>query len=205
MNALVAGFAWWRDARVGAPLTRCVAQWGAPPRAPVTGCGVTPVSTHRSHISRPNWELHRKPQWQGSHDGVTPVLAHRSHVSWPHMGDPPKTEGPSGSVRMVASRPFRHTAHTFRGPMGSSSQCPSGRVRIVASRLFHAPHTFHGPMGIFTQGPSGRVRMVASRPFRHTPPTLRGPIRSSTQGHSGRVRMRPPAHFGTPLTRFVAP
>eukprot|EP00959_Pyramimonas_sp_CCMP1952_P375536 7865255-Pyramimonas_sp.AAC.1 len=34
---------------------------------------------------------------------------------------------------------------------------------------------------------------------------FRGPTGSSTEGLNGMVRMPLPLHFGTPLTRFVAP
>eukprot|EP00959_Pyramimonas_sp_CCMP1952_P295361 6177764-Pyramimonas_sp.AAC.1 len=51
----------------------------------------------------------------------------------------------------------------------------------------------------------GRVRMAPPRPFRHTHHTFRGPVGAPIEGHSGRIRMAPPQHFGTPLTRSVAP
>eukprot|EP00959_Pyramimonas_sp_CCMP1952_P277182 5794724-Pyramimonas_sp.AAC.1 len=41
--------------------------------------------------------------------------------------------------------------------------------------------------------------------MRSTPHEDRGPTGSSTRGPSGRVCKRPPAHFGTPLTRIVPP
>ena len=106
----------------------------------------------------------------------------------------------------------------------------------MATRVhFGTPHTFLDPIGSSTEGPSGKVRMAAPRPFRHTPRTVRGPTGSSTESPSGGVHVRPatiPAHhshvswphrelhrrpkmaaftcahrthFGTPLTRFVAP
>ena len=34
---------------------------------------------------------------------------------------------------------------------------------------------------------------------------IRWTVGSSTEGPKGRARMPPPRHFGTPLTRFVAP
>eukprot|EP00959_Pyramimonas_sp_CCMP1952_P253100 5287281-Pyramimonas_sp.AAC.1 len=45
----------------------------------------------------------------------------------------------------------------------------------------HTPHTFRGPIGNSTEGPRGCVRMRHPL-FRHTPHTLRGPMRSSTEG-----------------------
>ena len=73
----------------------------------------------------------------------------------------------------MASRQFRRTPHTLRGPIRSSTQGPSGKVRMVASRPFRqTPHTSGGPIGSSTQCHRGRVRMVASRPFRRTPHTL---------------------------------
>eukprot|EP00959_Pyramimonas_sp_CCMP1952_P277228 5795816-Pyramimonas_sp.AAC.1 len=73
---------------------------------------------------------------------------------------------------MAAPRPFRHTPHTFRGPVGSCTEGPSGCVGMAA------PHPF-------------RHTMAAPHPFRHTPHTFRrrgprtafrGPIGSSTEG-----------------------
>ena len=112
-------------------------------------------------------------QWHSSHASPPLFSAHPSRVSRPHRSS---AEGPSGAVRMRPRHSFRHTPHTFRGPIGSSAE-----------------------------GPSGRVRMPSSRQFRHTPHALRAPIRSSTEGPSGKARMRARANSGTPFTRFVAP
>eukprot|EP00959_Pyramimonas_sp_CCMP1952_P452452 9466615-Pyramimonas_sp.AAC.1 len=71
---------------------------------------------------------------------------------------------------MAQHHPVRHTAHTIRGPEGSS-----------------------------TAGPSGRVRMACPYPIQHTPHTCRGPKWSSI-GPSGRFRKAHPTDVGTPLT-----
>ena len=49
------------------------------------------------------------------------------HVSWPHreLHRKPQWQGPHASPRQ-----FRHTPHTVRGPIGSSTEGPSGRVRM---------------------------------------------------------------------------
>ena len=51
-------------AHVGAPLTRFVAPYRAPPKAPVAGlaCGSPPMSAHASRVSWPHRELLRMPQ-----------------------------------------------------------------------------------------------------------------------------------------------
>ena len=72
------------------------------------------------------------------------------------------------------------------------------RSHAVPPPLRHTPHTFRGPIGSSTEGPMAAVRMRPAHPFRHTPHTFRGPIGSSTEGTSGKVRMRSPPHFCTP-------
>eukprot|EP00959_Pyramimonas_sp_CCMP1952_P086809 1815693-Pyramimonas_sp.AAC.1 len=47
------------------------------------------------------------------------------------------------------------------------------------------PLTLRGPTGSSTPGPTGRVRMALPHPFRHIPHTFRGPMRSSSEGPSG--------------------
>eukprot|EP00959_Pyramimonas_sp_CCMP1952_P098974 2069048-Pyramimonas_sp.AAC.1 len=50
---------------------------------------------------------------------------------------------------------FRPTPHTLRGPMGSSTECPSGAVRMRFPRPFwHTPHALRGPIGSSTEGPN---------------------------------------------------
>ena len=62
-----------------------------------------------------------------------PIFAHPSHVSWPHreLHRRPQWQGPHG-----ATAPFWHTPHTARGPIGSSTEGPSGGVR-TRSRPHH--------------------------------------------------------------------
>eukprot|EP00959_Pyramimonas_sp_CCMP1952_P087477 1830483-Pyramimonas_sp.AAC.1 len=43
----------------------------------------------------------------------------------------------------------------------------------------HTLHTFGGLVGSSTEGPSGRVRMAYPHPIRHTPHTFRGPIKEA--------------------------
>eukprot|EP00959_Pyramimonas_sp_CCMP1952_P298641 6246569-Pyramimonas_sp.AAC.1 len=74
---------------------------------------------------------------------------------------------------------------------------PQRESFVWASRLVrHIPHTFRGPIGSSTEGFRGRsVRMWASRPFRHAPHAHRGPIVSSAEGPDGTVHMRPPIPY----------
>eukprot|EP00959_Pyramimonas_sp_CCMP1952_P370018 7749616-Pyramimonas_sp.AAC.1 len=64
---------------------------------------------------------------------------------------------------MATPLPFRRTPHTFRGPIGSSTNGPSGCVRMRAPRPFR--NSPCGPIGSPTEGPRGKVRMAASPSF----------------------------------------
>eukprot|EP00959_Pyramimonas_sp_CCMP1952_P273731 5721522-Pyramimonas_sp.AAC.1 len=66
------------------------------------------------------------------------MSAHPSHASWPHrkLHRGPHCQGPH-----AATSPFRHTRHTFRGPIGSSAENPSGRARMPPLRHFCTPIT----------------------------------------------------------------
>eukprot|EP00959_Pyramimonas_sp_CCMP1952_P317628 6647758-Pyramimonas_sp.AAC.1 len=60
----------------------------------------------------------------------------------------------------VSATHFRHTPHTFRDPIGSPTEGPSGVVPVRPRHLFwHTPHTARGPAGSSTEGPSGDVPM----------------------------------------------
>eukprot|EP00959_Pyramimonas_sp_CCMP1952_P255436 5335394-Pyramimonas_sp.AAC.1 len=48
--------------------------------------------------------------------------------------------------------------------------CGSG-----ARQIQHTPHTCRGPIGSLTEGPSGKIRMAYSHTIQNTPHTLRGP------------------------------
>ena len=92
---------------------------------------------------------------------------------------------------MAYPHPIRHTPHTFRGPVRSSTEGPSGRVRMAYPHpIRHTPHTFRGPTGSSTYGPSGAARIWATPTFRHTSHMFRGFTGSSTEGPSGTARMR---------------
>ena len=69
-----------------------------------------------------------------------------------------------------------------------SSSSLSSSALVTAQ---HTPHTFRGPIGSSTEGPRDCVRMRPPHIFRHTPHAFRGPIGSSTEGPSGCVRMHP--------------
>eukprot|EP00959_Pyramimonas_sp_CCMP1952_P256789 5364786-Pyramimonas_sp.AAC.1 len=45
------------------------------------------------------------------------------------------------SVPPPLRAPFRHTPHTVRGPRGSSTEGPSGRVRMASPPHFGTPLT----------------------------------------------------------------
>ena len=97
--------------------------------------------THASHGSRPHRELHRRPQWQGSH---------------------------------ASPGPFRHTPHTVRGPIESSTEGLCGRVRLrpQADLVGHTPHTVAPDwMGVGRFRPSKGLKRNRSRcpiPFLHS-------------------------------------
>eukprot|EP00959_Pyramimonas_sp_CCMP1952_P041464 867085-Pyramimonas_sp.AAC.1 len=86
--------------------------------------------------------------------------------------------------------------------------------------LRHVPHTFRCTVGSSTEGPSATARMRQPHPLRHTPSHAWWPHRQPhrrpqcnrlhASGAPAKAPMPPPAcashtHFGTPLTRFVAP
>eukprot|EP00959_Pyramimonas_sp_CCMP1952_P332167 6955328-Pyramimonas_sp.AAC.1 len=63
-------------------------------------------------------------------------------------------------------------------------------------------------MGSSSEGPSGSVRMAAPRPLRHAPHTLRGPMRTireiSVEDKGGRKGLRgPPHNFNTARIKLV--
>eukprot|EP00959_Pyramimonas_sp_CCMP1952_P184533 3858698-Pyramimonas_sp.AAC.1 len=63
---------------------------------------------------------------------------------------------------MRPAHPIRHTSHTLRGPVGSSTEGPSGRAHMCPRHPSrHVPHNnrFRGPIGSSTEGPSGTARM----------------------------------------------
>ena len=147
-------------ARFGAPLKHCVAPRGGKLRMVASRPFGTP-----SYASWPHRECQRK--WQGSQGGATLISANPSYASWPHkeLHLQALVAGCAGWRHDHLGTTHR----TFRDPIRSSTQGHSGKVRMVASRPFrHTPPTLRGSMGGFFEGPSGRVRMVASRPFRHT-------------------------------------
>eukprot|EP00959_Pyramimonas_sp_CCMP1952_P208975 4371425-Pyramimonas_sp.AAC.1 len=53
--------------------------------------------------------------------------------------------------------------------------------------LRQTPRTVRGPVGMSTQGPSGCVLMRHRHPIRHTPYTVPGPTGSPNEGPSGCV------------------
>eukprot|EP00959_Pyramimonas_sp_CCMP1952_P314692 6587634-Pyramimonas_sp.AAC.1 len=73
--------------------------------------------------------------------------------------------------------PFRHTPHTFRGSIGSSTESPNGCVGMRFHPPFwHTPRAFRGPIGGPTKGPSDTARL---RP--PPPSTALVPCASPTQ------------------------
>ena len=67
-------------------------------------------------------------------------------VAGPHEKLHPRPQWQASHV-MWASRQSRRTPHTFRGPIVSSTEGPSGRVCMLALRPFwHTPHTCRAPV-----------------------------------------------------------
>ena len=127
-------------------------------------------------VSLPNWEL-KVFHPRGGFSLLT-APAHLASATCRPRTAPPAFSHTSS--RFAFSRHesnhhhlFRRTSHTFRGPIGSSTEGPSGRVRMPPHHPFrHTPHTFRGPIGSSTEGPSGCVRMRPPHPFR--PLRIRG-------------------------------
>eukprot|EP00959_Pyramimonas_sp_CCMP1952_P340076 7122590-Pyramimonas_sp.AAC.1 len=66
------------------------------------------------------------------------MSAHPSHGSWPprELHRRPQRERPHGTAA-----PFWRTPQTARGPRGSSTECPSGGVRMAPLPHFGTPLT----------------------------------------------------------------
>ena len=80
-----------------------------------------------------------------------PISAHPSHGSWPHreLHRRPQWQGPH-----AVPPSFRRTPHTVRGPIGSSTEGPSGRVRMQFQPHFCASLTrFVAPLGAPPKAP----------------------------------------------------
>ena len=150
-----------------APLTRFVAPWRAHAKDILAWPAFLPppVSAHPSRASWLHRELHRRPQWQGSHSFLLPCrpTLHTFRATWeaspkarrarftflppPMSGTPlhvlwPHTELHRRPLRQ-GSRSFlhtcEHTPHALRGPIGSSTESPNGRAGIPSSTIFGEP------------------------------------------------------------------
>ena len=97
--------------------------------------------SYRSHASWPHKQLHRRPKWRCPH---APAPLIDSSFGTPlarfvaPQGAPPK--GPVATPACWTS-PFRHTTHTFRGPIGGSTEGPSGKVHTAPPPHFGTPLT----------------------------------------------------------------
>ena len=92
-----------------------------------------------------------------------------------------------------------------------------GKVQLFVPASFrYTPHTFCGPIWSSTEGPSGKVQLFVPASFRYTPHTFQpspalpriktySRILVGEYGWSLRQANSSPPHFGTPLTRCVAP
>eukprot|EP00959_Pyramimonas_sp_CCMP1952_P211012 4416308-Pyramimonas_sp.AAC.1 len=60
---------------------------------------------------------------------------------------------------------LRHTPHTVRGPIESSTEGPRGCG--VPSPFRHTTHTVPGPIGSFTKGPNGCVNLSLAPTLAH--------------------------------------
>ena len=124
---------------------------------------------------------------------TAPILAHPSRGSRPH--------------REFHRRPQWHGLHAsplpstaLRGPIGNSTEGPSGSARMAPPRQFGTPVT-----RFVAKGPGGSARMAPPHPFRHTPQEGRCPIKSSTEGPCGRPRARLPRPFRRAPRAFRGP
>ena len=85
---------------------------------------------------------------------TAPLLAH------PHTGAPSKAlGGGSACVNATHRPPFWHTPRigsSTEGPRGTGRM----RQRHSYTQFWHTPHTVRGPIGSSTERPSGRVRMA---------------------------------------------
>eukprot|EP00959_Pyramimonas_sp_CCMP1952_P235501 4921365-Pyramimonas_sp.AAC.1 len=145
------------------------------------------MSAHRSNAS---WRPKRAPR-------NAPIPRQRSHAS---SGTPlarfvaPEGAPQKASVATFICIPSAHcvTPHTFRGNIGSSTECPHANIRMRPRLSFrHTPHTLRGNARISTEGHNDNIRMRLRLSFRYTPHTLRGATRTSSEGHAGNVLMRP--------------
>ena len=148
-------------------------QWGgAPPLAELARLDWPPPQ-------QPRDQRQRLQQLQQPAEESSSFLP--SKVSWPHIVDlhvPVRVH-----VCMRPPRPFRRTPCTFRGPIGSSTECLSG----CACPHDAPPHTYFGT------------------PRTHT---FRGPVHRELRRRSQWAcpQQAPPhANIGTHLARFVAP
>ena len=166
-------------------------------------CGSAPIWTHPSQGSWPHRELRRKTQWHSPHGVRGPNSAHPSHVSWPHreLHRRPQRLRPHASPPPISA----HPPHTFRGLIGSSTERPNAKFAWRRRLILAHPSHVSRPHGELHRRPQWQSLHGDATSFWHTPHSARGPMGSSTEGPSGRARMVYPPHFGTPLTRFVAP
>ena len=115
-----------------------------------------------STIKQGSDELPRRPPCRRPHASPTPISPHPSHISWPHreLHRRPQWDHPHAPA----------THHTFRGPIGSSTEGPNATARMRPPYPFrHILHTFRGPIGSSTEGRSATARMRPPHPLRHTP------------------------------------
>ena len=99
-------------------------------------------------------ELYLWPQWVRSHGVPTPISAHPSRGSCPTGRC---TYSPSGCGRMVSPRPFRHSPHEDRAPLGALPMAPVGAFAWRPRAHFGTPFTRIVPSGSSIYGPSGAI------------------------------------------------
>ena len=122
------------------------------------------ASARLSHVLWPHRELHRRSQWVRPH-AVPRPFRHASHTlrgpegnsteglnAWVHARPPlpahlgtPLTRfvAPRGAPPkyLVGGRPFWHTPHLSRSPMGASTYGPNGCVHMRSPLHFGTPLT----------------------------------------------------------------
>eukprot|EP00959_Pyramimonas_sp_CCMP1952_P472909 9500836-Pyramimonas_sp.AAC.1 len=64
------------------------------------------------------------------------------------------TEGPSATTRMRHARPFWHITDTFRGPRGLHRRRQWLRSHAPTARIRHTSHTFRVPIASSTDRPN---------------------------------------------------
>ena len=181
----MAGSACVRRTHFGTPLTRFVAPYGAPPRAPVAGSAGS--STYAS------------------------AYPHIPHTFCVHIGSPTEspndtvstTEDPSGSARMQFH--FGTLFARFVAPLGAPPKTPVAAPACGSTLIPAHPSHVSWPHWELHRSPQWRCPHASAPPISAHPSHGSWPHRELHRRPQWHRPHAPDAHFGTPLTRFVAP